>query len=359
MPDAGLEPDLDQLQRPAEHERRAERRVAGERQLDARREDPDPRVAAGLGRQHEDRLGEVHLARERLHLLVVEAARVGEDRELVPGERRVGEDVGDDVAKGAHELETMLRPVRLVIVRHAEAAPGEPDELRPLTPEGRETARALGERLAGEGLRPDAVLTSPLLRARETAAGDRARRRASRPSRTSGSRRARRAEDVRAAAERARRDRGRRRPPAGLLPRSRLALTGGDEPPSRPAAMLAIELSMTRDRGPRPAQVLRRARGACAASTSRSQRGEVFGLLGPNGAGKTTTVEILEGYRSRDGGDGRGARRRPAARGRATGASGSASSSSRRRMYRDAHRRARALRVFAGYYRDAARRRTR
>jgi ABC-2 type transport system ATP-binding protein len=29
----------------------------------------------------------------------------------------------------------------------------------------------------------------------------------------------------------------------------------------------------------------------------------VFGLLGPNGAGKTTTVEILEGYRDRDGGD--------------------------------------------------------
>ncbi len=31
--------------------------------------------------------------------------------------------------------------------------------------------------------------------------------------------------------------------------------------------------------------------------------GEVFGLLGPNGAGKTTTVEILEGYRLRDGGE--------------------------------------------------------
>lgn len=30
--------------------------------------------------------------------------------------------------------------------------------------------------------------------------------------------------------------------------------------------------------------------------------GEVFALLGPNGAGKTTTVEILEGYRSPDGG---------------------------------------------------------
>ncbi|MBQ1042633.1 MULTISPECIES: ABC transporter ATP-binding protein [unclassified Micromonospora] len=32
-------------------------------------------------------------------------------------------------------------------------------------------------------------------------------------------------------------------------------------------------------------------------------RGEVFALLGPNGAGKTTTVEILEGYRQRDGGE--------------------------------------------------------
>jgi ABC-2 type transport system ATP-binding protein len=31
-------------------------------------------------------------------------------------------------------------------------------------------------------------------------------------------------------------------------------------------------------------------------------RGEVFALLGPNGAGKTTTVEILEGFRPRDGG---------------------------------------------------------
>ncbi len=29
----------------------------------------------------------------------------------------------------------------------------------------------------------------------------------------------------------------------------------------------------------------------------------MFGLLGPNGAGKTTAVEILEGYRNRDGGE--------------------------------------------------------
>jgi phosphohistidine phosphatase len=57
--------------------------------------------------------------------------------------------------------------MRLFLVRHAEAAPGEPDELRPLTPAGREVARDLGERLATEPL--DAVVSSPLLRARETA----------------------------------------------------------------------------------------------------------------------------------------------------------------------------------------------
>src|SRR4051794_12385218 len=34
------------------------------------------------------------------------------------------------------------------------------------------------------------------------------------------------------------------------------------------------------------------------------EAGEGFGLLGPNGAGKTTTVEILEGYRKRDAGEG-------------------------------------------------------
>ncbi|HSW41089.1 MAG TPA: ABC transporter ATP-binding protein [Patescibacteria group bacterium] len=33
------------------------------------------------------------------------------------------------------------------------------------------------------------------------------------------------------------------------------------------------------------------------------QTGAVVALLGPNGAGKTTTVEILEGYRSADGGE--------------------------------------------------------
>jgi phosphohistidine phosphatase len=60
--------------------------------------------------------------------------------------------------------------VRLFVIRHAEAAPGNPDEMRSLTPEGRDQARALGERLAREGVRLDALISSPLLRARETAA---------------------------------------------------------------------------------------------------------------------------------------------------------------------------------------------
>jgi phosphohistidine phosphatase SixA len=57
--------------------------------------------------------------------------------------------------------------MRIFLVRHAEAAPGEPDDLRPLTPEGKAVARELGERLAAQ--KPDAVVCSPLLRARETA----------------------------------------------------------------------------------------------------------------------------------------------------------------------------------------------
>jgi phosphohistidine phosphatase SixA len=57
--------------------------------------------------------------------------------------------------------------VRVFLVRHAEAAPGEPDELRPLTAAGKDAARRLGEQLASA--HPAAVVSSPLLRARETA----------------------------------------------------------------------------------------------------------------------------------------------------------------------------------------------
>ena len=53
---------------------------------------------------------------------------------------------------------------------------------------------------------------------------------------------------------------------------------------------------------------LRKAYGAHEALRGVSfdvDEGAVFALLGPNGAGKTTTVEILEGYRARDGGEAR------------------------------------------------------
>lgn len=57
---------------------------------------------------------------------------------------------------------------RLILVRHAHSDPGDPDSLRPLSARGRKQARELGELVAA--LAPDAVLASPLLRARETAA---------------------------------------------------------------------------------------------------------------------------------------------------------------------------------------------
>ncbi len=62
----------------------------------------------------------------------------------------------------------------LVIIRHAIAVergtPGMPDEDRPLTPEGEEKFAEAAKGLAGVVDRPDALLTSPLLRARQTAA---------------------------------------------------------------------------------------------------------------------------------------------------------------------------------------------
>ena len=57
--------------------------------------------------------------------------------------------------------------MRLFLVRHAHAVDGTPDELRPLSDRGREQARELAARIAST--LPDVVLSSPLLRARETA----------------------------------------------------------------------------------------------------------------------------------------------------------------------------------------------
>ena len=59
--------------------------------------------------------------------------------------------------------------MRVYLCRHAKAAPGEPDDLRELTGKGRAQARALGDRIAGLHEPPTLVLTSPLVRARQTA----------------------------------------------------------------------------------------------------------------------------------------------------------------------------------------------
>jgi phosphohistidine phosphatase len=62
----------------------------------------------------------------------------------------------------------------LYLIRHADALPlaeggNEDDAERPLSDAGKAQARALALALQRQGLRPEAVLTSPLLRARQTA----------------------------------------------------------------------------------------------------------------------------------------------------------------------------------------------
>jgi phosphohistidine phosphatase len=59
--------------------------------------------------------------------------------------------------------------MRVYLVRHAEAEPGEPDELRALTAHGRWQAKEVGERFVRHDIRPEAIVSSPLLRARQTA----------------------------------------------------------------------------------------------------------------------------------------------------------------------------------------------
>ena len=136
---------------------------------------------------------------------------------------------------------TILPSVQLYLVRHAEAADGEPDELRPLTAEGRRAARELGERLASEGIRPDAILTSPLLRARETGA-ELARPAGLEPEADERLAPGATAEDVKAAAN----GRGETVVVVGHQPdcgRIAAELTGEEEPRFPPAGMLAIVLA--------------------------------------------------------------------------------------------------------------------
>jgi len=165
--------------------------VAGERQLVLRREDAHvgvDTVAARTG--DERRLGEVELARDRLHLLVADVRRVLEDGQRVARERVVanGEDVDDPIG----EVHAPTLPERhpysgdvtsvpsqppepqghLVLLRHGEtewSKSGQHTGLTdlPLLPEGEEAARRVADLLSGWTFAR--VLVSPLQRARRTA----------------------------------------------------------------------------------------------------------------------------------------------------------------------------------------------
>ena len=98
---------------------------------------------------------------------------------------------------------------------------------------------------------------------------------------------------------------------------------GADDGSAPAADPVAHDHELPRSRragGPRTARRRPCACAACARPTGRCRRldgvdltvsrGEVLALLGPNGAGKTTLVEILEGHRRADEGDGQRARAR-------------------------------------------------
>ena len=61
--------------------------------------------------------------------------------------------------------------MKLYFARHTSAADIAPSDVqRPLTRQGEDEARIVGKALAGLGIRPTRVFSSPLLRARQTAA---------------------------------------------------------------------------------------------------------------------------------------------------------------------------------------------
>src|SRR5262245_1738621 len=60
--------------------------------------------------------------------------------------------------------------MHVLLVRHGNALPSQgSDEERILSVQGREETRALGARLIAAGLRPDRLVSSPLVRAVQTA----------------------------------------------------------------------------------------------------------------------------------------------------------------------------------------------
>ena len=96
--DGKRRPDLAELAGAGEDERGSDIRVTCKRDFSLRREDSDVPRMTGLRRKYERALGEVELPRDLLHLLVREASRVGQDRQWIPTEPRLGEHVTRVVA---------------------------------------------------------------------------------------------------------------------------------------------------------------------------------------------------------------------------------------------------------------------
>ena len=73
---------------------------------------------------------------------------------------------------GAAPSQRAAMPVRLDLLRHAEALPADArgDPARELTPAGAVAMRALGQRLRGRGWKPERVLVSRYFRTQQTAA---------------------------------------------------------------------------------------------------------------------------------------------------------------------------------------------
>ena len=84
----------------------------------------------------------------------------------------------DGVTPGDHRVNAVLSvpfsaastvPLVLWLLRHGDAEDGSPDAERRLTDKGERQSRAAGAALAAIGAKPDACLTSPKVRAAETA----------------------------------------------------------------------------------------------------------------------------------------------------------------------------------------------
>jgi hypothetical protein len=77
-----------------DEDRSADRRVTGKGKFARRCEYPQPCGIDGIVRlQHENRLGQVEFARDRLHASAIEPVAIEHDGQRIAGERVLGEDI--------------------------------------------------------------------------------------------------------------------------------------------------------------------------------------------------------------------------------------------------------------------------